>query len=65
MKAHGTGDVQIEVFLTLALAGGELSASCPPAQGNSSQYPIDMRLGGPQYQSRLCGGERILDPTRA
>jgi hypothetical protein len=29
MKAYGGVDVYIHIFLTLALAGGEWSASCP------------------------------------
>jgi hypothetical protein len=29
MKAYGGVDVQIHIFLTLALAGGEWSPSCP------------------------------------
>jgi hypothetical protein len=33
-------------------------------QGKSSQYPLTRRLGGPQNWSRLCGEEKILDPTR-
>jgi hypothetical protein len=45
--------------LTLALDGGECSASCPQPlypQGKSPWYPLDRRLGGPQSQSG-CGGE--------
>jgi hypothetical protein len=29
MKVYGGVDVQLHIFLTLALAGGEWSASCP------------------------------------
>jgi hypothetical protein len=29
MKAYGRVDVQIHIFLTLALVGGEWSTSCP------------------------------------
>jgi hypothetical protein len=37
-------------FLTLALDGGEWSASCPGrfTLGKESQYPLDRRLDGPQ-----------------
>jgi hypothetical protein len=32
-------------------------------RGKSPRYPFDRRLGEPQSQSRLCGEEKILDPT--
>jgi hypothetical protein len=45
--------------LTLALDGGEWSASCPRhfiPQEKSPWYLLDRRLGGPQSCSG-CGGE--------
>jgi len=41
--------VILHLFLTLALDGGELSASFPVCftQGKSPQYPLDRRLHGP------------------
>jgi hypothetical protein len=41
-------------FLTLALDGGEWSASCPVSvlpPGKGPQSPLDRRLGGPQSWS--------------
>jgi hypothetical protein len=64
MKTHGGVDVQIRVFLTLALVGGEWSASGPRLLylwEKSTQYPLDRRLGGPQSQSGRRGEEKILD----
>jgi hypothetical protein len=69
MKAYGRGDVQIHIFLTSVLAGGEWSASRPdrftPGE-KSPRYPLDKRLGGPQNRygsSGRCGEEKILDLT--
>jgi hypothetical protein len=58
-------DVQIHIFLTSALAGGEWSASRTgrfTPGGKSPRYPLD-RLGGPQSRSARRGEEKILDPT--
>jgi hypothetical protein len=66
MKAYGGVDVWIHIFLTLALAGGEWSASRPGPlypRGNRPRYPLDRRLGGPQSLAGQCGEEKILDPT--
>jgi hypothetical protein len=55
MKAYRGVDVQIHIFLTSALAGGEWSASRPgrfTPGGKSPRYPLDRRLGGPQSRSR-------------
>jgi hypothetical protein len=46
----GSGCID-HIFFTLALVGGERSASrpcCFTPQGKSSQYPLDRRLGGPK-----------------
>jgi hypothetical protein len=50
MNAYGGVDVQIHIFLTLALVGGEWSASPLPLYplGKNPQYPLDRRFGGPQ-----------------
>jgi hypothetical protein len=58
MKAYGEVDVEIHIFLTLALAGGEWSASCPGHFTLGEQppwYPLERRLGGPQSWSGQCG----------
>jgi hypothetical protein len=59
MKAYGEVDVQIHIFLTSALVGGEESAS----RHRPLQYPLDKRLGRPQNQSERHGEEKILAPT--
>jgi hypothetical protein len=54
MKTYGGVNVKIHIFLTLALAGGEWSASHPSRftpRGKSPRYPLDRRLGG--LQSRF------------
>jgi hypothetical protein len=51
MNACGGVDVWLHVFLTLALVGGEWSASGPgrfSPRGKRPQYPMDRRLGMPQ-----------------
>jgi hypothetical protein len=54
MKAYREVDVQIHIFLTSALVGGEwsdrLNGRFTP-QGKSPRYPLDSRLGGPQNRS--------------
>jgi hypothetical protein len=53
--------------LTLALDGGEWSASRPghfTPGGKNPRYPLDRRLGGPQNRSRRGGVERDLSPCR-
>jgi hypothetical protein len=66
MKAYGGVDVQIHVFLTLALVGGVVSFTPLKLypRGKSSRYPLDRRLGGPLSQSGRYGEVKILDPTR-
>jgi hypothetical protein len=59
MKAYGGVDVQIQIFWTSALAGGEWLASGL----ESPRYPMDRRLGGPQSRSGQYGEVKILDPT--
>jgi hypothetical protein len=59
-------DVQIHIFLTSALLGGEWSTSRPgrfTPRGKSPLYPLDRRLGGPHSRSGRFGEEKILDPT--
>jgi hypothetical protein len=66
MKVYGGVDVYIHTFLTLALAGGEWSASCPgrfTPWERAPHYPLDRRLGGPQSRSGGRGEEKILYPT--
>jgi hypothetical protein len=51
MKTYEEVDVQIHVFLTSALVGGEWSASLPvhfTLRGKSLRCPLDRSLGGPQ-----------------
>jgi hypothetical protein len=58
--------IYIQVFLTSALVGDELSASHPLPlypRGKSLRYPLDRRLSGSQSRSRRCGEEKILDNT--
>jgi len=45
MKMYGGVEIQLHAFLTLALDGGEWSAS--HSQGKSPQYPLERRMGGP------------------
>lgn len=50
LKTYGGVEVYFCAFLTLALDGGEWSASDPRPlylQGKSSPIPLDRRLGGP------------------
>jgi hypothetical protein len=66
MKVYVGVEVQIHIFLTSALVGGERSASRPcrfTPQGKNPWYPLDRRLDGPQSRSGQCGEEKILDPT--
>jgi hypothetical protein len=51
MEAYGRMDVEIHVFLTSALVGGEWSDSRPcrfTPRGKSSRCPLDRKLVGPQ-----------------
>jgi hypothetical protein len=60
MKTYGGVDVQIHIFLTLALTGGEWSASCPgrftPRERASSTHWIggwvDPRAGLDDMEKR-------------
>jgi hypothetical protein len=66
MKAYGKVDIWTHIFLTLALAGGEWSASLPgrfTSRVMSLRYTLDRRLGEPQSQSRRLEEEKILDPS--
>jgi hypothetical protein len=57
MMTYGGVDVSIHVFLTLESDGGEYLASplCFFTLGKKPQYPLDMRLGGPQNVSARHG----------
>jgi len=53
-------EVQIHTFLTLALAGGEWSASCSGGLTSGKRtppYPLDRWLGGPQSWPGCSGKE--------
>jgi hypothetical protein len=56
-KTYGRVDVQIHVFLTSALLGGELSSSRPvfTTPGKNCRYPLYKKIGGPQ---NLYGQEK-------
>jgi hypothetical protein len=58
MKAYGGVDVQIHIFLTSALVGGEWSVS-----RSCRVTPGDKRLGGPQSRSGRRGEDQNLDPN--
>jgi hypothetical protein len=67
MKTYG-GWMYRCVFLTLALVGGEWSASLPDRftlGERAPRYLLDRRVGGPQSQSGRRGEGNILDPTGA
>jgi hypothetical protein len=66
MNAHRAADVQIHIFLSSALVGGEWSASCPVRFTPEERASDAHWIGGwvdPQSRSGLCGGDKILDPT--
>jgi hypothetical protein len=66
MKTYGGVDVQIYIFLTSALAGGEWSALRPchftPGERSPGTHWIG-DWGDPQRRSRQYEEEKILDPT--
>jgi hypothetical protein len=61
MKAYEQVDVYTHIILTLAIVGGEWSASRPCRF--TPLYLLDRRLGGPQRRYGRRGEENILDPT--
>jgi hypothetical protein len=65
MKTYGGVDVQIHIFLTSALVGGEWSASlrCRFTPGKEPPYQFYRRLGGPQSRSGRYGEVKIFYPT--
>jgi hypothetical protein len=66
MKAFGGVDVEIHIFLTSALVGGEWSASRPGRFTRGERAPGTHWIGGwvdPQSRSGRRGEEKILDPT--
>jgi hypothetical protein len=64
MKAYGGVDVQIHIFMTSALAGGEWSASRPCRFIPSERAPGTHWVGGClDPKTSLDDVEKILDPT--
>jgi hypothetical protein len=64
MKTYGRVDVQIHVFLTSALVGGDWPASCP------GRFILEERVPGTPWigdwvdpRTGLDNVENILDPT--
>jgi hypothetical protein len=57
MKKYGGMDVEIQIFLTSALVGGEWSAS---HRGKNPKYPVIRRLGESQNRSSQV---KTLDAT--
>jgi hypothetical protein len=66
MNVYVGVDVQIHIFLTYTLVGGEWSATRPGRfnPGKMFQYPSERRLGEPHSRYGRRGEENILDPTR-
>jgi hypothetical protein len=60
MKTYGGVDVEIQVFLTSVLVGGEWSAS-RPGKFIPGGYPLDRRLCEPQNPSGRSKEENIYD----
>jgi hypothetical protein len=65
MKMYGGVDVQIHVFLTSALDGGEQSASRSShfTPGKEPPVPMDRRMGEPHSHSGQYAKVKILDIT--
>jgi hypothetical protein len=64
MKTYGGVGVQFHILFTLALTGGEWSASCLGRifpRKRAPQNQLDMRLGGPQSLSGQREELRPLD----
>jgi hypothetical protein len=63
MKAYGGGDVQINIFLTWALDGGEWSVSRPcrftPGERTPGTHRIGVWVG---RTASLDNVEKVLDP---
>jgi hypothetical protein len=65
MKTYWGVEVDLHVFLTLALGGGEWSALLPgrfTLREKSPWYPLDKRLGGPQSHPGRGGEEKNSNP---
>jgi hypothetical protein len=63
MKAYGVVDVQIHIFLTSALGGGEWSASCPSRFTPRKRAPGTHWMGWVDPRAGLDDVKKILDPT--
>jgi hypothetical protein len=64
MKVYGVVDVQIHIFLTSALAGGECSASRPGRFTPGERTPGARCIGGwVDLRAGLDDVEKTLDPT--
>jgi hypothetical protein len=64
MKEHGGVDVQIHIFLTSTLAGGEWSASRPGSFTPGERAPDTHWIGGwVGPRAGLDDTEKILYPT--
>jgi hypothetical protein len=66
MKTYGGVDVQIQIFFTSAVDGGEWSASRPgrfTPKERTPPYTFDRRLGGPHSRYGRRREEKILDLT--
>jgi hypothetical protein len=66
IKTRDAVHVQLHIFLTSALDGGEWSASrpgrCTPGK-RAPRYPFDRKLGGPQNRAGRHGEEKSPTPT--
>lgn len=60
VKAYHGRKIQLHSFVTLALDGGEWSASLP----GHCQYTLSRQLGGPQNQSRCSEEDKSLVLSR-
>jgi len=58
MEMYWRVEVSSFAFLTLALDGGEWSASCHSLSAGKVTYLLDKRLGGPQRWSGHSGEEK-------
>jgi hypothetical protein len=57
MKTYGEMDVQLQIFLTLAIDSNQLHGPAALPKGKKFLYPVSRSLGEPQIQS-VPGGEK-------